>query len=199
MRVAGIALQVFSTILSTTSVADPGTSGRTQTMKDLESDSPEARRSAIERIVSKRDVPEEDIRALAEKHMQGPKKGTAKDAILLLGRLRSTSSVPWLLDRLTFSVFYKETKRPQPPADRFPAVQALIDIGLPSIKPVLARAAANNDPEVRVAAGAVLVGILGSRGAVTRLESEIAAAREPAAKAALQATLDHLRADAQSR
>src|SRR5215831_2643361 len=146
---------ILTLVAFTGSCASPAPSRRPEVMQaisDLESDSPDARRAAKERILSARDVPHDDIRALAEKYMSGPKKGTAKDAILLLGKLNSTSSIDWLLDHLTFEVFYKETKRPQPPADRFPAVEALIDIGLPAIDPLLARAATEDDPEFHTAA-----------------------------------------------
>ena len=167
-----------------------------QAISDLESDSPEIRYAATERILSTRNVSHDEIRALAEKHLAGPKKGTAKDAILLLGKLNSQSSIGWLLDHLTFEVFYKETKRPQPPADRFPAVKALIDIGLPAIDPLLARAAIENDPEFHTAAAAVLVGVLGSRGASRRLRTEIGARPSAGTTTGLANTLDQVRQQA---
>jgi len=168
-----------------------------QAISDLESDSPDVRRAATQRVLSARDVPHDQIRAIAEKHIAGPKKGTAKDAILLLGKLNSQSSIDWLLDHLTFDVFYKEMKRPQPPADRFPAVKALIDIGLPAIDPLLARAAASSDPDFHTAAAAVLLGVLGPRGAARRLQAEAASRPTGAApKSGLAQTLEQVRQQA---
>jgi len=94
-------------------------------------------------------------------------------------------------------VFYKEMKRPQPPADRFPAVKALIDIGLPAIDPLLARAAASSDPDFHAAAAAVLLGVLGPRGAARRLQAEAASRPTGAApKSGLAQTLEQVRQQA---
>jgi HEAT repeat protein len=169
---------------------------RREVIRELESDLPEIREAAKGQILAKRDVSQEDLRALAERHIGGPKKGTAKDAILLLGKLNAVQSIDWLVAHLDFEVFYKETKRTQLPSDRFPAAQALIDIGLPTIAPVLARVKVDDHPDVQVAAAAVLIGVLSARGAVRRLTGEIEAARDPTAKTALGKTLDQVRLQA---
>jgi hypothetical protein len=160
---------------------------------DLESDLPAVRKSAARALLSHRNVSHAHLRALAEKHIAGPKHGTAKDIILLLGKLNSTESIGWLIDHIDFNVFYKEVKRPQTWADRLPAAQALIDIGLPSIGPVLARAESDHRANFASAAAAVLIGILSERGAARRISAEIAASSAQPVKEALGKVLAAVR------
>src|SRR5262249_43249154 len=131
---------------------------------DLESDSVELRKAAVERVLREKSLSVKEVRSIAEKHVAGlHKHGTAKDAILLLVKLRAVDEIPWLVSQLTFEVFYKETKRPQPPEDVFPAAQALIDIGQPSIQPVLDRVKGSGDHKIYLAAATVLRGVLGDQ------------------------------------
>jgi hypothetical protein len=153
--------------------------------KELESDSPKVRARAARAVLAHRNVSHAQLRALADKHIKSGKHGTAKDLILLLGKLNSIESIDWLIDHVPFSVFYKVTKRIQSIQDRQPAVQALIDIGLPSLGPLLERAKTDKRKEFPMAAAAVLIGVLSGRGAIRRLTAEIAAAPNQRIKTAL--------------
>jgi len=167
--------------------------------KDLESDSPEVRRRAVRTLLAHRNVSHAQLRALADKHVKSGKHGTAKDVILLLGKLNSIESIDWLIDHIDFDVFYKETKRTQSIEDLYPAVQALIDIGLPSLGPLIERAKTDKRKELPMAAAAVLIGVLSARGAIRRLSALIAAASTQRIKTALGRVLDEVRRQAPGR
>lgn len=79
--------------------------------------------------------------------------GSAKSAISLLGELQAIESVPFLVENLTFKVFYKRTKRLQTIDDLYPCAGALVKIGLPSIDALFARIeGTDNETAMRVAA-----------------------------------------------
>lgn len=124
--------------------------------------------SGIEKIV--RDFAADDER-----------KGTVKTAVALLGELQSVNSVPLLVEHLTFKVFYKQTKRPQPKEDLFPSVGALIKIGQPSLDPVLIKAGESDDEETARCAAFVVEGIL-KDGAATFLQERVARETNPIAQ-----------------
>jgi len=64
--------------------------------------------------------------------------------------------VTFLVENLTFKVFYKQTKRLQAVDDLYPCVGALIKIGLPSIDALFAKVEKTDDEtEIRIAAFAV--------------------------------------------
>jgi hypothetical protein len=109
------------------------------------------------------------------------RKGTVKTSILLLGKLRLQESVPFLVEHMTFAVFYKETKRLQDVEDLYPCVEALIQIGVPSVVPVVDKTKKNKDDEtVIICSSTVLREVLGADIAKSYLEREIA--RERGAK-----------------
>jgi hypothetical protein len=83
--------------------------------------------------------------------------GSAKTAISLLGDLQSVDSIPFLLENLTFHVFYKEAKRAQDISDAYPCSGALIAIGAPSLGPVISKAEETDDKlTLRIAAWIVM-------------------------------------------
>lgn len=106
------------------------------------------------------------------------RKGTAKTAIELLGDLESSASVPLLVDHLTLSVFYKETKRPQTKEEQFPSVGALIKIGNVSLEPVLTRAQETDDEQVANCAAYVVKRLL-KESAQTFIQERVAKQADP--------------------
>ncbi|MFZ0718910.1 hypothetical protein [Mycobacterium sp.] len=145
-------------------------------MTDLEalaSDDAGTRRLAAENIHRNRDVPYEDIQAIAEKYIiQGRKGGTVHDCLRLLGKLQARDQCPYLVSRLEYRFFELARLRPPPIETTFPAVGALIDIGLPAVRPVLDRLRGETLDEALLAGAGVLSGILGKKGAVGRVEAE---------------------------
>lgn len=123
------------------------------------------------------------IEALVTEFVQTPgRAGSAKTAMLLLGKLKSAPSVPLLVENLTFEVFYKSSKRPQPPEDLYPAATALIMIGEPSVGPILERVRKTDDAAVTRASAAVLRGVLGPELAGTKVVAEMQMVSDTAEK-----------------
>lgn len=158
-------------------------------MLDLESDDPETRRVAMERVLRDRDVSHEEIRAIAEKYIaEGRKGGTVRDALHLLGKLQARDQIPYLVSRLDYSVFEMDSARLPAIETTFPAAGALIYIGLPAIRPVLERLRGETSEGALLAGAGVLRGVLGKKGAIARVEAEKQAAGADAA-----ASLDRVR------
>lgn len=157
-------------------------------LAELESESPEIRAKGSAEILA-RHRPEDiaEIRRIAEKYLpNATRQGTVRDSILLLGKLRAVVEIPFLVRNLTFQAFYKNTKRPQPPEDLYPAVQALIDIGKPSVQPVLSRLASEDGDQLEANGALVLHHILGRDGAQAMLSAEIAVKRDQRVQARLR-------------
>ncbi|MDB5103567.1 MAG: hypothetical protein JWP91_1256 [Fibrobacteres bacterium] len=155
---------------------------------DLTSEAPETRKAAAAEILANRRGESAKILELAEKLIPvETRNGTVKDLILLLGSLRDAEAVPFLVRNLTFSVFYRETKRPQTIEDQLPAVKALADIGSPSLEPVLARAESEDEEMTHRAAAWIWRSVLGSERAGMVLEEEAKRAADPAVKQRLRA------------
>jgi hypothetical protein len=130
---------------------------------ELESESPEVRLKASVAVVASRDSTIRELEALARKYLAADeRRGTVKDLMLLMGRLRASECVEFLVSQLTFEVYYKETKRPQTTKDLYPAVQALIDIGSPAVAPTLLRLA-SEDGEVLQRCGSTAGPRVGTR------------------------------------
>lgn len=158
---------------------------------DLESESPEVRASAISAIVAGRREEASKVAAVVEKYLAGSRPATVKDSMLLLGKLRASEYVPLLVRNLTFHASYKDRKRP-PGAEDTPAVQALIDIGAPALRPVLERASAEDNVAVHAAAAAVFEGVLGRPWAVALLSEQICAAERPDVRRRLEGIVHQL-------
>jgi hypothetical protein len=141
--------------------------------ESLESDDEETRRVAAGDILRNRNVSHDDIKAIAEKYIiQGRKAGTVRDCLSLLGKLQARDQIPYLVSRLQYRDF--ETDRTRLPVIKtmFPAAGALIDIGLPAVRPVLDRLRGETSDDVLIAGAGVLSAILGKKGAIARIKAE---------------------------
>jgi hypothetical protein len=145
---------------------------------DLESESPEVRAAAASAIIEGRREDASQVALVVEKYLTASRPATVRDSMLLLGKLRASEYVALLVRNLTFHVSYKDKKRP-PGAGDTPAIQALIDIGAPALKPVLERASAEDDVAVHAAAAAVFEGVLGRPWAAALFAEQIRAAQRP--------------------
>ncbi len=156
-------------------------------MVALESKSPKVRANAAARVQARHQVADiPAIIAIVNKYLaDDTRRDTVRDNMLLLGKLRAVEAIPLLLDNLTYDVFYKETKRLQSVEDLYPAVQALIDIGRPSLGPVQAKLSSGGDEILAKNGTTVLKGILGHEGARDLLTAQAAAAADEAARVRL--------------
>jgi hypothetical protein len=137
----------------------------------------------MERVLRDRDVSHEDVKAIAEKYIaEGRKGGTVRDALHLLGKLQARDQIPYLVSRLGYRVFEMDQARPPAIETTFPAAGALIDIGLPAVRPVLERLRGETSEDVLLAGAGVLRGILGKKGAIARVEAEKKTATGDAAR-----------------
>ncbi len=161
---------------------------------DLTSESPEDRKAAVAGILAARQTDIAKIIGLAENLLpKESRNGTVKDLILLLGKLRAVEAVPFLVRNLTVSVFYRETKRPQTLEDQLPAVQALADIGSPSLDPVLARAESEDDEMTHRAAAWIWRAVLGAERAESLIANATMRQTDPSVKARLAAVAGFLK------
>src|SRR6516225_7914961 len=89
------------------------------------------REAAAKRVLADRTSTIASLEAIVDEFATTPdRRGTAKTAIDLLGQLRAEESIPLLIKFLKLEVFYKENKRIIGIDERFPAVGALIKIGI---------------------------------------------------------------------
>jgi hypothetical protein len=154
---------------------------------ELESESPEVRLKAGAAVVAARDSTIRELEASARKYLAAEeRRGTVKDLMLLMGRLRASECVEFLVSQLTFEVYYKETKRPQTTKDLYPAVQALIDIGSPAVAPTLRRLASEDGEVLQRCGGTVLREVLGPELARQALELERARTEDAQVKGRLE-------------
>ena len=148
------------------------------TLKKLQSDSPSERESATQAVLhlSAEDVKPilNELVPLAEKLLANEdKKGSAKTVILLIGKLKINDAIPFLVEHISFQAFYKNVKRLQPPEDRFPCVQALVDIGKGSLEPVVTMSKGTDD-KVRLKCAAIVIAkILEAKDADTFVDGHL--------------------------
>jgi len=160
----------------------------------LDSPSESVRSAASAEILKNRDADLQQIAALVEKYLSiDDRKATARDGILLLGKLHAAQYVPLLVKNMTFRVSYLTTTRPQSIEDLCPAVQALIDIGSPALKPVMHRVKSEDDENLQAGGAAVFRGVLGEEWAAVLLEYEIQAAGQSTVAERLRQVLHQLR------
>lgn len=151
------------------------------------------RKKGVEGILAARRRTIGAVEKLAKSLLKSPgREGSAKDAILLLGKLRSTQSVPMLVHNLTFHVFYKSVKRPQSRDDAYPCLGALIEIGMPAVEPTMRRAEAADDKRVHASAAYLLEKVLGSDLALAYLRNRRATTEDAAQRGRLDRVLAHL-------
>ncbi len=147
----------------------------------LDSEDPASRQAAMTAILKTRGEEDKQIAALVERYVAAAdRQGTVKDCMLLLGHLHATAYVPLLVKHLTFKAFYKDTKRPQALEDVYPAVPALINMGVSSIQPVIERLEKEDGEPLQLTGAAVLRGVLGQSWAVLIVEDAQAHAAAPA-------------------
>jgi hypothetical protein len=144
-------------------------------LADLESDYVATRRRAIEELLkNRRAVDHSAIKAIADKYIaENRKRGTVRDALRLLGKLQAREYIPYLVSLLPFRVYEDDSSRPPEIATRFPAAGALIDIGLPSIRPVIDRLRRESDSDALLAGTGVLRKVLGREGAFKCVRAEM--------------------------
>ena len=142
----------------------------------------------------------EIVRVLGDRGLRESDRATVVAAIELAGKLRAKEAVPQLVDLLLFGQKAdlkdspKNVERPdrEPPDAVAPAVQALIDIGIPSLEPVCEKLAAlkpdtENRQRIRYHCTWTLLRILGTEMGEQYLLLYVKA--HPESKAALADTL----------
>jgi len=161
----------------------PGPNAAMDTLSNLRSEKPKEREEAVEAVLGARHTTTQAVLEIAREFVgRDDRKGTAKSAIILLGQVRATEAVPFLVEQLDFLVFYKESKRPQPTEDAHPCVDALIRIGLPSLKPLLGRVQQTEDEKILRLASVVFEKVLDKKAAVAFIAS-VAHAKEGSVEA----------------
>lgn len=111
----------------------------------------------------------------------------AKTSCWLLGRFRSREAVPVLVDKLTLSIPREDDfVRMAGLADRYPCAAALIEIGLPAIDPVVAKAEQSDDNEVMKVSCIVIQRVLGDVLGNAYLADRIAKQTDSKRKAKLE-------------
>jgi hypothetical protein len=144
-------------------------------LADLESDYVATRHRAMEELLkNRRAVDRNAIKAIADKYIAANRKrGTVRDALRLLGKLQAREYIPYLVSLLPFRVYDDDSSAPPDLATTFPAAGALIDIGLPSIRPVLDRLRHERDRDALIAGAGVLRFVLGREGALKCVQAEM--------------------------
>ncbi len=113
------------------------------------------------------------------------RKETVTTAIKLLGDLRSVEAVPVLVDNLTFRVDVWPGS-PHRHLRRFPAAASLTQIGLPSLKPLLAKVQETDDDLVLTLAYLVVYEVLGREVGAAYVKEAVAGEKHPASRARLE-------------
>ncbi len=189
-RVTGFLFLAVAILIVTTGAHCAPVGDRTHVLQDLESNEPDVRTAAAEHILRYRDVDHAAIKDVAERHMQSGVGAVSRDALRLLGKLGAREEVPYLVSRLDYAIsgVLSDNRLPSI-ATTFPAAGALIDIGLPSIKPVLSRLAGEKSQDALLAGAGVLRHVLGRAAAIKRFRAELDAASTPEAKDAFRRIL----------
>ena len=165
-------------------------------LERLQSEDANVRDAALRTITRERRAKIEALEKMVREYTSRPDlKGTAKSVILALGKLEAQASIALLLEHLTFAVFYMDVKKPPSVGDRFPCVQALTDIGVASVEPVLEHVVRSDSdvPTVVLCGAGVLHGVLGKDRAIVLLESKLKGDLEEEARNRLKLLLDGLK------
>jgi hypothetical protein len=120
------------------------------------------------------------------------KKATVRTAMQVLGDLRSVESVPLLADHLSFHVVESLITRIPTFADGRPAAGALIEIGLPSVGPVLDKATSSDDEKVHKIAAVVVCQIQGRKWGTVTIDERIERETDSRAKQRLSQVRKHI-------
>jgi hypothetical protein len=114
-------------------------------------------------------------------------------AAYLIGRHRLSEGVTALMERIELDAARLPTKGPEPLWDRYPAMEALITIGKPSVRPCMGLLATEDDQTRRELAAKVIRYVEGPEAAEYMLRREHAGEDDPARKARLEGALNQLR------
>jgi len=159
----------------------------------MRSDNQAERETASQAILEKRTRTIGDLEKIVREFVgDETRKGTAKTAIVLLGKLRATEAVPLLADNINVYVFYKSTKRTQSPEDAFPCVGALTGIGKPSIPAMINNLATSEVEKVRELSARVIRNVEGTEIGRIVLEKAIEEQGDRGKKARLTAALEYM-------
>ena len=149
----------------------------------------EREQAAREILQSRRETIEELEKIVRRFIKDENRKGTAKTAIVLLGKLRSVECVPLLAENLALYVFYKDRKRTQSLEDAFPCVGALIEIGKPAVSPMIKNLETSEDEKVRELSARVIRYVEGPEIGRIVIEKAIEKQTDSRKKAKLEAAL----------
>jgi hypothetical protein len=114
-------------------------------------------------------------------------------AAYLIGRHRLSEGVTALMGRIEFDAASIPTKGPEPLWERYPAMEALITIGRPSVRPAMELLATEDDQTRRELAVKVIRYVEGSEVAEFILQRELAAELDSVRRARLEGAIDRLR------
>ena len=140
------------------------------------------RDAATEAIIAERRGLIAELREIIENRTVGDRESSriTESAIRLLGQIRAAEAVPVLVDELTFPTPYAENGGPALAIrDALPSVAALIEIGSPSIEPLLSKAEGSDDSVVTTCTAFILDQILGMDAAIAVIDVRIAAEQDP--------------------
>ncbi|HPA46721.1 MAG TPA: hypothetical protein PK395_13225 [bacterium] len=169
---------------------------RDNVLERLRSENPKERENATVMIVAARDEAiKQAEKIITESADIESQKGMVKTSILLLGKLQSQHSVSLLVNRLTFALFSMSVKRVQTFEDAYPCVQALIDIGLPSIDPLVEKVKNDDDEKVVRCAGKVIKTVLGKDAAIEYLTQKMSKEGEEVKKTRLSRLVEQVSAE----
>ena len=197
MTIILLASSVMAGLLIGISPSEQAQGNLSAYIAQLRSADPNVRSKASEMILRLKEPDRQqivsEIESLAREFVgERERAGTAKSAIILLGDLQAQEAIPFLVDHLTFKVFYKQAKRLQTLDDLYPCAGALIKIGAPSIERLLERVEGASDEAVIRIAGFVIYRVLrGHAGA--RIGNRIEGQRDPVVRARLTRLQQYVR------
>jgi hypothetical protein len=110
---------------------------------------------------------------------------STEEAMLLLGEMRSKKSVPILVENLKFTKPFRARSRVRLFPDT-PQIPALIEIGLPSLDPLVKKVASTDDDLIRQRAAIVIDQILGTDMAVFFVQDRVEREKDAAKKERLK-------------
>jgi len=132
-------------------------------LEKLSSSDANQRAETAQRIRARRFQTVSALYQVATRALRDPSQElSAKTAMLLLGELGGKEAIPLLLDNIKFTVRAPASGLRGGYFRTMPAVDALIDIGLPSLDPLVKRVADSDDEVTRERAAIVVAQVLGA-------------------------------------
>jgi len=157
-----------------------------------------ARDVAAKTIVADRDKTIAQLEEVVKRDVGDPnKQEAAKSAMILLGQLRADDAAPLLASHVSFRLIEERWKKallqPLTPMQVFPAVGALIQIGVPAVDALVYQASQTDNRKDDPLTNFVLDEVLGKQPAIAFVQDAIQAQREPEPRRRLNALLTSLR------